>query len=369
MTQYKTRRAILTAGLPSVVAAAVKPPAKKSKPLPAVGEFVRIVDPVTESTLVRLTNPAFASYLPAAANRFISVKERFLLFSSDRTGRPTPFYLDLRTGVLRALAPTDDLRPASLSLDSAGRTVYLLDGTDLKRVALGIRKVDLLTTDVSAFSLGNSPSELIVVRKGRLELLTTLGGSPTENAPLAESVDWCVLRPDGKGCAFGRLLTPEEQEIWYVALSPSPAAHPVLLAKGRVSNPLWSPDGKSLMFLRQVPKNGLFVSEIHETIPETLLEQRVASTSQFAAFSPNGDGSVFVGASGSRAQPTIILLLRSAQREMTLCEHHATRAVTVDPVFSPDSRRVYFQSDHEGKSALYSVNVELLVEPTASSTL
>jgi oligogalacturonide lyase len=54
-------------------------------------------------------------------------------------------------------------------------------------------------------------------------------------------------------------------------------------------------------------------------------------------------------------------------RELTLCEHRASNPSAVSPVFSPDSRRVYFQSDHEGKSALYSVNVEKLVEPTPES--
>jgi oligogalacturonide lyase len=118
------------------------------------------------------------------------------------------------------------------------------------------------------------------------------------------------------------------------------------------------------LLLRDVPAGNVFVSEIHEIIPETGAEQCVARTSQFAAFAPNSDGSVYVGASRSKAQPTVILLVRSVQRELTLCEHRASRPVSVSPVFSPDSRRVYFQSDHQGKSALYSVNVELLVEPT-----
>jgi oligogalacturonide lyase len=98
--------------------------------------------------------------------------------------------------------------------------------------------------------------------------------------------------------------------------------------------------------------------------PDTGAEQRVARTSQYAAFAPNGDASVFVGASRSKAQPNIVLLLRAVKREFTLCEHRASHPALASPVFSPDSRRVYFQSDHEGKSALYSVNVELLVEPT-----
>ena len=53
---------------------------------------------------------------------------------------------------------------------------------------------------------------------------------------------------------------------------------------------------------------------------------------------------------------------------MTLCQHHASRPASVSPVFSPDARRVYFQSDEEGKEAIYSVNVELLVEPNLEKT-
>jgi oligogalacturonide lyase len=118
------------------------------------------------------------------------------------------------------------------------------------------------------------------------------------------------------------------------------------------------------MFLRNVGAGQSPLTEIHEANPETGAEQRLDPTSQFASFSPNADASVFVGASSSHAQPTVILLLRALQRELTLCEHRATHPAGVSPVFSPDSRRVYFQSDHGGKSALYSINVEQLVEPT-----
>jgi oligogalacturonide lyase len=71
-----------------------------------------------------------------------------------------------------------------------------------------------------------------------------------------------------------------------------------------------------------------------------------------------------VGASRSKAQPDIVLLLRDTRREMVLCEHRASRPESVTPSFSPNSQRVYFQSDHDGKSAIYSVNVEPFVEET-----
>ena len=48
-----SRRAFLSV-FPLGLAAQVKQLPKKGKPLPVVGEFVRIVDPVTENVVIRL---------------------------------------------------------------------------------------------------------------------------------------------------------------------------------------------------------------------------------------------------------------------------------------------------------------------------
>ena len=113
--------------------------------------------------------------------------------------------------------------------------------------------------------------------------------------------------------------------------------------------------------------NGTVLSELHGKSIHGGDEKLISATSQFACYSLNSDASVFVGASRSRAQPNIVIMLRFPHREMTLCEHKDSHPAEVTPVFSPDNRRIYFESDREGNSALYSVNVELLVEP--SSTL
>lgn len=350
-------------GIPAGLAAATNPAAKKPRPLPNVGEFFRFADPTTDTPVVRLTNPATTSLLPAPTNRFVSAKRRFLIFSSDRNGKPAPFQLDLRTGALTMLAATADLDTRSLYLDEHGKVVYLLDGGTLKEITLSNKRVRPLADNVSAFSTDTSKG-FIVVRERRLEELDSGQGI------LAEDVSsWCLIRPGGKGCLFGRDSKPEEREFWYVPLPGSAGTKPTLLAKGRITNPFWSQDGRSLLLLRDVEAGSILLSEIHEVFPETGEERCVARTSQFAAFAPNRDDSVFVGASRSKAQPTVVLLIRLVQRELTLCEHAASHPAAVCPVFSPDSRRVYFQSDHQGKSALYSVNVELLVEPTAPSAV
>ncbi len=358
-----TRRSLLSM-LPGGCLAAAVNSIPKTQTLPQAGEFVRFADPTTENTVVRLTSPAYAHFLPAPANRFVSLKPRVLYCSSDRlNGRLAPFQVDLRTGAIRPMAETQALDPASLTLEPQGRFLYFLDGGSLVEAAVNgkreSKRLEILARDLTSFGIGSSRAELFAIRAGKLHQVQ--GESP---AVLAEDAAGpCVVRPGGSGCLFSRPLDSEESELWYAAAS-SATGRPVLLARGRVSDAWWSSDGHSVLFLRQVPKNNVFLSEIHEVIPEDGAERCISTTSQFAAFAPNGNDSVFVGASRSKAQPNVVLQLRSPEREFTLCEHRATQPLEVRPAFSPDSRRVYFQSDREGKSAIYSVNVEQLVEPT-----
>ena len=359
----------MLATLPAALAAQTSRSRPKAKQLPSVGEFVRITDPTTETTLVRLTTLKSSSYLPGAFNRFVSVKERYLLFSSDRNGALAPFQADLRSGLVRQLANPAHLAAQSLCLDPKERWLYFLDGDQLVRTDVTKKEAkrpvpESVAESVSGFSFGPG-GVIFVVRSGKLQRLEDAGG---DDAVLADAVGKiCLAQPSsgGQGCLFSRELSSAEREFWYFS---GGSAKPVLLAKGSISYPFWAPDGQSVLFLRESVRTDISLMEIHEVGVDGKSERCIAPTSQFASFAPNFDASVFVGASRSKAQPNIVLLLRSAKREMTLCQHHASSAVAVAPVFSPDARRVYFQSDEEGKPALYSVNVELLVEPAGENT-
>jgi oligogalacturonide lyase len=128
------------------------------------------------------------------------------------------------------------------------------------------------------------------------------------------------------------------------------------LAKGPISNPFWTADSQAIAYLREFEIRQVSVPDGHDEL--------IAKTTMFAAFAPNRDGSVFVGASRSKAQPSVVIMVRSGRSELVLCGHRATDAAAVTPVFSPDSRRVYFQSDWQGNSAIFSVNTETIVEST-----
>ena len=356
----------MLATVPAYLAAQTSRSRTKTKQLPSVGEFVRFTDPTTETFVVRLTSLKSSSFLPAAANRFVSLKDRNLFFSSDRNGPLSPFQVDLRTGVVRQLATCAHLSPESLCIDLKERSLYFLDAGRLQQTEVAKKEPrrqapETLAEEVSSFSLAQSGA-IFLIRAGNLQRMDEGSEGRANPATLATGVGkTCLAQPGGaKGCLFTREISASDREFWYVAGNFN---KPTLLAKGSVSNPFWSPDGRALLFLREVPKAEVTLAEIHEVGLDGIAERCITPTSQFAGFAPNFDGSVFVGASRSKAQPNVVLLLRSAKREMTLCQHHATQAAAVSPAFSPDARRVYFQSDEEGKPAIYSVNVELLVEP------
>jgi oligogalacturonide lyase len=355
-----TRRTVL--GLfPGAVLAAQKRKAKSRGLPPARGEFVRFIDRLTENMVVRLTLPACQNLLPARENRFVSSREAFLVFTSDRGGAFAPFRANLRTGVITQLDETEALDPQSLALDARERELWLIDGTDLKVVNLQNLKARTLLDNVKDFSFDGKRAPVVVRRGSRLERWTPAGSSV-----LADGVSGRgIMNPTGSGCLFSREETPGEREYWFAPFSP---VKPRLLAKGKISSAYWRPDGQTLLFLRQVEHPRYLASELREAALDGSAEHVISETTQFAAFAPNTDGSVFVGASRSKAQPDIVLLLRSTRREMVLCEHRASKPESVTPSFSPNSQRVYFQSDHEGKSAIYSVNVERLIEETEEQT-
>jgi oligogalacturonide lyase len=129
------------------------------------------------------------------------------------------------------------------------------------------------------------------------------------------------------------------------------------VAEGGVGQALWSPDGRSVLYLGG--------SSLREFVPDSNEDRTVAETSQFAAFARNADASVFVGAGGSKVSPYVLLLVRAVKRELTLCEHRASNPAMVAPMFSPNSQQIFFNSDIHGKAAIYRMDVEKLVAATA----
>ena len=158
----------------------------------------------------------------------------------------------------------------------------------------------------SAFA--STPGGLLYLISGG-KVLRAEGNDLGNARALAEGADELWPQPNGAGCLFARATVPEEQELYYV--SNDAGAKPALLAAGRVREPFWDADGESILFLRDVTApNGTVLAELHGKSIRGGDEKLVSATSQFACFAPNSDATVFVGASRSRAQPNIVIMLR-----------------------------------------------------------
>jgi oligogalacturonide lyase len=333
-------------------------------------EWRRYNDPSTELIVYRLTDPAHTSSLPAYYQRAVARRGGFLLFTSDRAGSPQVFRMDLKTGECRQLTDAKALDPASVALQPDERGFCYFDGPALRQTNFtNVRDREVyrapagwercpggtLADDGSFAAFGErreGRSRLRVVGLGRGAARTV-----TEQA-------WELSDPLPRPRRAQILYRQGDAALWLVN-SDGRRAHSLKLADGRVGPAAWAPDGKTILYLH-FPADKTQLNAIREYSPDQDSDKLVAKTSQFEHFGFNRDTSVFVGASRSAASPTVLLLLRLTRRELTLCEHRASSASIVAPVFSPDSQRVFFESDRHGKPAIYCIHVERLVEETAS---
>lgn len=362
-----SRRAFLGSAL-----AAVKLAAQSPKSAAFASERQRYEDPTTELEVVRLTDPAHASTLPAYYNRAVTHNSASLLCGADRTGQTQAFRIDLKTGESYQLTDAAELDAASLALSPDSRWFCCFAGRSLLHIGLGaprqraIYRIPEGWERCPGMSLTpDGARALFAERRGegsRLRAVSTFQGTSRTviEAPFA------IEHPQARPGRDQILYRHGAEAVWLVDSSGANNRR-LKLAPGRIGSILWSPDGKKVQYLH-FPDDPAQLHAIREFSPDGAADRLVAKTSQFACFGANRDASVFVGASANRSSPTVLLLLRVTRREFTLCEHKATNPETVAPVFSPDSRHVLFQSDRDGHPAIYSIRVEKLVEPTEGDT-
>ncbi|MGA3015820.1 MAG: hypothetical protein ABSF62_01785 [Bryobacteraceae bacterium] len=354
-----SRRGFLFSGFAAALLAQEKPGAS----FPSAVK--RYSDPTTELDVYRLTDPSYPSTLPAAYNRAIAHNNAWMLFCCDRNGSPQAFRLDLKSGETRELTTVEDLDGSSLTLTPDNRSFCFFAGRSLFLSGLGGRPRELYKIPegwerTAGLSVGPDGTHATFAER-------QAGGSRLRMVPLAQAAartvtesPFVISHPIARPMRAQILFRQGDDALWLVN-SDGTQKHQLKFATGRVGPADWAPDGKTVLYLN-FPEDSKQLTAIRECNPDAASDQLVAKTSQFAHFGFNRDTSVFVGASRSAASPTILLLLRVTQRELTLCEHKASHPETTAPRFSPDAQRVYFQSDRDGKPAIYCMHVERLVE-------
>jgi oligogalacturonide lyase len=362
-----SRRVFLASGMAAVGLAAE---GTKGASFPSVSK--RFEDAATELEVYRLTDPAYANSLPPYYCRSIARNSSWMLFCSEREGAPQAFRMELKTGATKQLTEATDLDGSTLTLTPdnrsfcyfAGRSLYLSNLTTLKERELykipdGWERCEGLTVGP------DGTHATFAERQGdgsRLRMVALVqGGARTViSAPFVMSTP--IHRP-----MRAQILYRQGDEALWLTNSDGQQNHQLKLGAGKVGPANWSPDGKTILYLN-LPEDRTQLNTIREEVPDTNTDKLVAKTSQFVTFGFNRDTSVFVGASRNAGSPTVLILLRVTKRELTLCEHKASHPEMVNPMFTPDSQRLYFQSDREGKSTIYCMHVEKLIEKTEAET-
>ncbi len=328
----------------------------------------RYSDPATELDVFRLTDPSYTSTLPAFYNRAIARNDSWLIFSCDRTGSPQAFRMDLKTAQTHQLTAAEELDPNSLTLTPDNRSFCFFAGRTLLVAAISsLRQRELYTVPegwerLPGFSVGPDGTHATFCESrgenSRLRMVTLGKGVPDTVVETAFPMSHPIARP-----RRAQILYRQGDEALWLVNSDGQQNRKLKLAGGRIGPADWAPDGKTLLYLNY-PEDPKQLNTIREHTPDTNTDKLVAKTSQFVSFGFNHDTSVFVGASRNVGSPYLLLLLRVTRREFTVCEHKASRPELVAPRFSPDSQRIYFQSDRHGKLAIYDMHVERLVEKT-----
>jgi oligogalacturonide lyase len=332
-------------------------------------EWRRYPDPATELDVLRLTDPTFASGMTAPHLRQFAHRGDSLLYWSERYAPEPPagprqaFLLDLKNGGSRQLTDAAALDSASLSLSPDDRSFLFFDGPALKETVLtsgAVRRSYLVPEDAArtGFSVGNDGSAMFAeLRNGRSRIMSVLRQQARQIVQVDHEIEELMVRP-----RRAQVLYRAGGRYWLVNTDGS-GNRPLKMAQGTTGGALWIPSGHTLIYLH-IPDDPKELITLREHTPDDNTDALLAKTSQFISASPNADASVFTGASRSRASAYVLILLRVARRELTLCEHRASDPAMVQPVFSPDSQNVLFVSDRHGKPAIYRVHVGRFVEET-----
>jgi len=360
----KCSRRLFLASIPGVCVAAT---AGKGSLSPSV--VARYADPTTEFPVFRLTDPNHTSALPPHYARAVSHKGNFLLYSSDESGSTQIYRLDLKTGQARRLTDAGNFNLGCFTLAADERSFCYVDNGRLYSSSLttlrprqvyqspeGYRPTGLNITDdgLSAALIEKKDSHY------RLQWIRMIDGMATtliETDREDDEISDPAPRPRRASVLYRRA-----GGIWLANVD-GKQNYRLRLTGGQAAAATWSPDGRTVLYLN-IPVDPHKLRNLREFTPDSKEDQAISDTTQYACFERNADGSVFVGASASKASPHVLLLVRTVGREFTLCEHRASDPAKVSPIFSPNSQSVFFVSDQHGKSAIYRIAVDKLVETT-----
>ena len=357
-----SRRGLLAA-LATTVRAADKPDV-----IPP--EARRYSDSATEFEFIGLTNArAGSAWIPVPPLAAMSGRSNTIVYASDRSGAAQAYRMDLKTLQSRLLTNARQMDPRTLSVTPDDRAVLYFDGDQLMQTA-GRRTRTIYTAEPEwqrgapfAVSEDAAHAALVEQRQNHYRMRVVSIGRQAGNTLLEsdEPVRYMRLRPKRPG-----LLYNHNGVLTLVNLDGS-GSQRLKTAEGIAGDAHWSADGRRVHYLLTPAQSGKPV-QLRENFVDTGEDKLVGVSTQIVSFSRNADSTVFAGVSGTKAAPYFLLLLRAARRELTIAEHRASEPSKAAILFSPDSQRVFWQTDREGRPAIYMMALEKFIEKTVEES-
>jgi TolB protein len=119
------------------------------------------------------------------------------------------------------------------------------------------------------------------------------------------------------------------------------------------SDPVWSPDGRRLAFVRLNTRHGVYVINADGSGVRNLTPKPRGAIYAAPAWSPDGRKIAFASERDGNSEISIMNANGSGQRNLTL-----DPAYDGDPGWSPDGRKITFVSNRDGRYAVYVMNAD-----------
>jgi Tol biopolymer transport system component len=241
--------------------------------------------------------------------------------------------------------------------DGSFKQLYLMnvDGTDVRRL-----------THSSKDEIGpvwTSDGKWIVFRSFQRDSAQLEGirpdGSERHTVCNRKEIGWPRISPDGKRVAFQSSDESGARAIVTINLDGSDL-QTVPTGLDRPWDPIWSPDGKQLVFAQQPPDAGDPTAQTESIyISDTSGRNRRLLAAfpgfiQLPAWSPDGKTIAYQTWTGKRGDADIVLL-DVANGQFTTITHRGRPYLDETPAWLPDGR-LLFQSTRDGRYEVYVMN-------------
>jgi TolB protein len=312
--------------------------------------------------------PSWTRYLAAVVLPLAVIGALVILLGSDEDGsskqnrargeEPTArseysniFVLDLGTRKIDRLTDNDDEQFADFPAWSpSGKLAFSQSECEgcaarlIQTSATGSKRTRLPSDAVNTFQPSWSPDQrkiaiakpgagiyVIDVRNGRALRLTR---NEADEAP--------AWSPDGKQILFHRQVTATNWDIYAVKPSGGPLRR-LTRDPGQQLHPAWSPDGRKIAFAQQDPTGNWVIYTMN---PDGSDRQRITSeqdSSQDPEWSPDGKRLTFVAQTAGQESVAVIGMDGTGRTILT-----GKRLGVTAPSWSPDGRRIAFAAKDVG---------------------